>query len=242
MPTSHSLERILLSSLALAALITGAAKSNQAQEVASDQQPRGTTITAPPAPAGPPKIAGDTNLFCAGFVRLEPFNSRGQIVGGHQEQEKFLYAQGANVYINSGSQQGVREGDEFLVVRPLGKVTHVFQQKHGDLGIYFSELGRLRVMKVKDQVSVAQIENSCAEMHLGDLLTEIPARTSPLTRTNETPLDPFGDPSGKSIGRLLMARDFREMPSRNDVIYVDLGSEDNLKSGELVSPFEAART
>lgn len=237
MPIKHPLGRKLLPSMfALIVISAAAMKSVSAQEMAASQQRRPTTITAPEPDRAPGPVAGDTNLYCAGFVRLEPFNNRGQIVGGEQEQEKFLYAQGAIVYINSGAQQGTKEGDEFLVVRPLGKLHHVHQQKHGSLGVYFQELGRLRVTKVKEQVAIAQIQNSCGEMLFGDLLTEIPARTSPLQR-DEVVLDRFIDPSGKPTGRLLMARDNREMPTRNDVIYVDLGAEDNLKSGDYLTIF-----
>src|SRR5262249_8979783 len=144
MPINDSRGRkLVLSSLALFLLASGAILPAKAQsQLNSAPQRRTTTITGPEMQRAPAPVAGDSNLYCAGFVRLESFNNRGQIVGGPQEQEKFLYSQGAFVYLNSGSQQGIREGDEFLVVRPFGKVGHVYKQKHGPVGVYFRELGR----------------------------------------------------------------------------------------------------
>ena len=52
-------------------------------------------------------------------------------------------------------------------------------------------------------------------------------------------LDVFEDPSGKSKGRLFMARDQREVLSKDQIVYIDLGSEDNVQVGDYVTVFRA---
>jgi hypothetical protein len=76
---------------------------------------------------------------------------------------------------------------------------------------------------------------------LGDLLTPIPDRESPVRRADAS-LDRFADPSGKQTGRLMMARDSRELLTRNDVVYIDLGSEDQIKRGDYLTIYRPLGT
>src|SRR5690606_9353912 len=50
-------------------------------------------------------------------------------------------------------------------------------------------------------------------------------------------LDLFGDPSGKPVGRLFMAREMQEALSRANIVYVDLGAEDNVQVGDYMTVF-----
>jgi hypothetical protein len=76
---------------------------------------------------------------------------------------------------------------------------------------------------------------------LGDLLAPVPERESPVQRT-ETDFDRFVDPSGKPTGRLMMAKDNRELVTRNDVVYIDLGSEDQVKRGDYLTIYRPLGT
>src|SRR5688572_33001369 len=76
---------------------------------------------------------------------------------------------------------------------------------------------------------------------LGDLLVDIPVRESPLQRA-ETNLDRFADPSNKQVGRLMMAKDNRELLTKNDIVYIDLGGEDNVKRGDYLTIYRPLGT
>ncbi len=184
---------------------------------------------------------GRSNLECAGYFRLPPLNGLPQVVGGEQEQEKRVYATGDIVYIDAGSQQGVHEGQEFHVIRPRGWVERVYRQKKGNLGVFVQEIGQLRVIRVKSNVSVAQVTFSCDPLLLGDLLTGVPDRTSPEIRTGFS-LERFSDPNGKPTGRVMMARDGREMVARGDLIYIDIGAEDKAVAGDYVTIYRKVGT
>jgi hypothetical protein len=170
-------------------------------------------------------------LECAGYFRLPPLSGLPQIVGAEEEQEKRVYATGHFVYIDAGSQQGVTEGQEFHIIRPRGYVEKVFREKKGNLGVFVQELGALRVIRVKERVSIAQISYACEEVLLGDLLTGPVDRPSP-TAKSVIKIDRFSDPNGKPVGRVMMARDLREMVSVGDLIYVDIGAEDKAVLGD----------
>ena len=192
------------------------------------ESPAAVTSIQPAAPSR------ETEMMCSGFIEHRPPAGRLEIVGAEQEQEQHVFAEGDYVYINGGAQAGVRAGQEFSVIRPRGRFKTRFSRKDGSLGMYTQELGRLRVVNVKQNVSVALVTQSCDNMLLGDLLRAVPARTAPAARV-ELPLERFSEPSGKQQGRIVLARDGREMVSKDEVVYVDLGAEDNVKLGDRLT-------
>ena len=187
------------------------------------------------------RIADKTRLFCAGYIRHQKLPHMPEIVGAVEEQEQRRFSDGEVVYINAGSQQGIREGQTFQIIRPRGDVKGVHKQKIGFLGTYIQEVGQLQVFKVRENTSAAQITFTCDTALLGDLLAPVPDRESPLQRA-EANLDVFADPSGKQTGRLMMAKDNREMVTRNDIVYIDLGSEDQIKTGDYLTVYRPLGT
>lgn len=206
------------------------------------QTPNPTPQLVMPTAAHPLQVAGRTTLYCAGYIRLQRLPHLPEIVGSVDEQEQRTFADGDVVYINAGSQQGIKEGQNFQIIRPRGDVKGVHREKKGFLGTYVQEVGQLQVFKVRENTSAAQITTSCGDMVLlGDLLTAIPDRDSPVQRA-ETNIDRFADPTGKQTGRLMMAKNNREMVARNDVVYIDLGVEDNVKPGDYLTIYRPLGT
>jgi hypothetical protein len=214
---------------------TGYAATGANPEVKSQQQgPRSPEITPPVAKTR--LVAGKTSLYCAGYIRYDRFPKTPEIVGAQEEQEQNTFSEGDVVYLNAGAQQGIKVDQNFQIIRPRGDVKGVYREKKGFLGTYVQEVGQLQVFKVLDRTSIAQITYSCDSALLGDLLVGIPYRESPVER--DASLDLFSDPTGKQTGRLMMARDGREMVTKNDVVYIDLGSEDKVKPGDYLTIYQ----
>ena len=207
------------------------------------QRPTPRRESAPPTVVAPPRVAewaapapavGD--LFCAGFIEYDAQPLHLEVVGSEQEQEQRHHADGDLVFVNAGSAQGMSEGREFAVVRPRGRFKSHWSSKEGALGVFTQVVGRVRLVEVKQNVSVALVTGSCEAILLGDVLRNIAPLQTPPDRSG-VPLDRFADPTGKAQGRIVMARDGREMLSRNQVVYIDLGREDNVKEGDLLTIF-----
>src|SRR3954468_3673877 len=131
------------------------------------------------------RVADRSKLYCAGYIRHQTLPHMPEIVGALEEQEQRRYGDGEVVYINEGSQQGIREGQTFQIIRPRGDVKGVHREKDGFLGTYIQEVGQLQVFKVRENTSAAQITFTCDAALLGDLLAPIPERESPLRRAEE---------------------------------------------------------
>lgn len=233
---SRSLAVLLL--LCVSALATGA-------QTASDQpstpvpQPTPSVVLPQEKTAAP--VAGQTELYCAGFIQYAPAPLNPEIVGGEQEQEQRIYNEGDYVYINAGSQQGINVGQEFSIVRPRGQVTSKLSTKKGWLGVFMVDVGQVRVVSVKERVSVALITNSCETVLLGDLLRQINNRVA-TTERPKAALDRFANPSGKQRGRIVLARDGREYLTTNQIVFIDLGAEDNVKAGDYLTVYRPVGT
>ncbi len=200
------------------------------------QEPQPTPKLLGPEAKPAPRVAGRTNMYCAGYIKYQRFSKAPEIVGGDREPEQRGFSDGDTVFLNWGASQGIKEGQKFQIIRPKGDVKGVFREKKGFLGTFVREMGQLEVFKVFENTAVAQITFSCDQALLGDLLVPIPYREAPLLRT-DVDFDRFLQPSGKPVGRLMMARDGREMVTVNDVVYVDLGSEDKIAPGDYLTIF-----
>jgi hypothetical protein len=174
--------------------------------------------------------------MCGGFIEQQVPTGLPQIVGAAQESVRHLFAGGDLVFIDAGAQAGVKVGQVFEVTRPRGQFRSKFSHKGGSLGVYVQEVGALRVVRVRDRVSVAEVTTSCGDLLLGDLLRPAPALNVPAARA-ESNLDLFAEPTGKQTGHIVLARDGREYLSRNEVVFIDLGAEDNLKVGDYLTVF-----
>ncbi len=216
--------KILSAGVLSSLLVCGAAVFGQNQSTVVVNQP-----------AEVPTVARGNNLYCAGYIQNQPVNSNIEIVGGEQEQEQRVYSDRNLIYINAGAEQGIKESDRFVVTRPRGGFRSPFSDK-GKLGIFTQEVGIVRVITVKPKVSVVQVENACETILLGDLLVPFAVRTAP-DAVERPAFDRFRDPSSKATGRIVLARDGRETVSRDQIVYLDLGAEDNVKSGDYLTIF-----
>lgn len=223
---SFSSRLILLSLMAVAMPFVAFAQGNREQPVVQ------VTLNERPKPAQ--AIAGRNNLYCAGYIQSNAISTANKIIAGQDESDKYFYAQNDYLYINMGNDKGVNVGDVFAVVRPRGGVTSKWTTK--DVGFYVQEVGAVEVVNVKREVSVVRVKTSCDNFLLGDLIELVPIRTSPVVEPL-APFDRFGDPSGKAMGRILMARDGHEMLTRDQIAYVDLGADDSVKIGDRLTVF-----
>jgi hypothetical protein len=208
---------------------------------ANAQTPAATPQMILPTAAQPARVAGESALSCAGYIRYQRFGETPEIVGAEEEQEQRTYSDGDIVYLNAGSRHGIKEGQNFQIIRPRGDVKGVHRNKRGFLGTYVQDIGQLQVFKVRENTSAAKVTFTCDMALLGDLVVEIPTRESPLQRP-EANLDRFADPSGKQVGRLMMARNNRELLAKSDVVYIDLGGEDNVKQGDYLTIYRPLGT
>src|SRR5208337_991923 len=101
-------------------------------------------------------------VYCAGFVSDEKMQDDLRLISGEQSNVKIVFTRGDYVFINKGSNQGVRVGDRFFGVRPDPDPLKVQWFKWQDkllkaMGTIYKDTGQLVVTGVQPNVSTAQV-------------------------------------------------------------------------------------
>src|ERR1700692_738902 len=103
---------------------------------------------------------------------------------GAEASYKIVLSQGENVYINRGSDNGVRVGDRFMVTRETEDPARVEWFKGQTkltkaIGVLYTDIGQLRVVNVQQKTSIAQVAFSCKDMQRGDIVRPFEERPTP---------------------------------------------------------------
>lgn len=180
-------------------------------------------------------------LYCSGEIKTEAVPQDSYIISGERSLTKVVFSAPELVYINRGSAQGLKVGDEFRVVRPVKDL--VYQEWfHGQkellraMGQAWTDLGRIRVTNVGAKVSTAQIVFSCDYMQRADIILPYEERQAIPLRPNNTAVDRYAPATGKS-GMVVTTKRFGQVAGLNNIIYVNLGSSQGAKPGDYMRIF-----
>ena len=115
------------------------------------------------------------DIYCSGTITSESVPRDTYVITGEESNYKNTFQQGDYVYINKGSSQGVKVGDQFSVIRATTDPTDIEWTKWQfsilkKIGTMWEDEGRLRVVVAQPNVSIAQIVNSCNYMQRGDIV------------------------------------------------------------------------
>jgi len=180
------------------------------------------------------QVTAAEEMSCIGSVVDFTMPADLYIAGIENEGTAILAAQGEIVYLNGPRTGFLEVGDINAVVRPVGKVRDPSTGK--DVGIYYKDLGTIRIESIKGSVAVAQILQSCYAMTKGDLVvprTEKPAVEFQGELSNAmTPLPPDG-----LNGTILLGKgDSKELADRQ-ICFINLGWRDGVKTGDRFIAF-----
>ena len=201
---------------------------------------------APPtsvAPRQPGPVATYTDLYCSGYFSVESVQAKAILVGGEESENKSIFSDRDVVYLNQGTASGLKPGEELQVVRTVtdfNKWGSEFARAKSKTryGQYYQDLGRLRVLLAQENSAVAEVIFACEELVAGDLAIPGEQRVSPLQQPDLI-FDKFAPPS-KTAGKIFMTKEFRKLMGMGNIVYVDLGSKQNVQVGDhfrVVRPF-----
>jgi len=178
------------------------------------------------------------DLYCAGFITKETIGRANLITGGDATPERTLYVRGNLIFIGGG---GLQQGEKYSVVRDLHDPNH-FEPFNGqrhqldEMGQPYAELGQIRVVSLRGDTAIAQVEYSCQNMTVGDIV--VPFRQHLPVNYHKTEFQRFPTDSGHLTARIIMAREFDQDVGRGQVVYINAGAEKGIKVGDY---FRAVR-
>jgi hypothetical protein len=181
------------------------------------------------------------DIYCSGTITSESVPHDTYVITGEESNYKNTFQQGDYIYINKGSSQGVKVGDQFSVIRATTDPTDIEWTKWQfsilkKIGTMWEDEGRLRVVVAQPNVSIAQIVNSCNYMQRGDIVLPFNERPAPPLKS-EANFDRFAPPSGKPVAMVVSGKQFAILDGINDIIYVNLGTSQGVKVGDYFRVF-----
>jgi hypothetical protein len=179
--------------------------------------------TEPREPGTAPTIA---DVWCAGMMTNEEVPYDTYLISGEEADPRTVFDQEDYVYINKGASQGVKVGDSFMVLRPESWAVHqktYAEEKMlaGQLGTVWRDVGRLRVVVVHPDLSIALVNYACTPLQRGDYVRPAVDYPAPPYKPLKD-FDRFAPPSGKSTGRIVRAKEFQALLDRGSVVYVNI--------------------
>jgi hypothetical protein len=216
------------------------ASSAWAQQAASEGVPAGVVPTSRSLPIERIQTPSSTDLYCAGFIskQLEP--NVNYIGGGLQSPSSTRFANGDIVYLYGS---GYQVGSQYTILRESRDPNRYesFVGQHSAIaaaGQPYAEMGRLRVIDTRSKMAIGQIEFSCDTVAPGDLA--VPFVEKPKVAFHPpSHFDVFIPATGKTSGRILMARDFDSVLGTGMKVYMNIGSNQGVKVGDY---FRAVRS
>lgn len=200
----------------------------------------GLTATVAAAQSNP-KIPSPGIVYCSGIVTTESVPRNTYVISGEDSNYRIVFNDGDDVFINRGSDDGVKAGDEFQVVREV-QDPYVIQwtewEQHilSKMGRLWSDQARLKVLVARPKVSIARVEGACDFVQRGDIVLPFVERARPEIKV-ESHFDQFVPPNGKPLAMIITGKNFIAAMGNQDVAYVNLGAGQGVKVGDYFRIF-----
>jgi hypothetical protein len=209
--------KIILSGLVLA--LTGAAASAQSK----------------------PAMLSPGDVYCSGIVTTESVPRSTYVITGEESNYRVVFSDGDDVFVNRGSDDGVKAGDEFQVVREV-QDPYIVQWTKWEkdilhkMGHLWADEARLKVVVAQPKVSIARVENACDFVQRGDTVLPFTERAAPQIKVEEH-FDRFAPANGKPLAMIITGKNFIAAMGSQSIAYVNLGSGQGVKVGDYFRIF-----
>lgn len=202
----------------------------------SVQAPEGTVPTSNSFPVERIPTPTYADLYCAGFISKHVLPDANYIQGGLETPTTTKFVRGDVVYLRG---TGYTAGAEYEIVRALQDINkyemYPGQEKlMKEAGQPYEEVGRVKIIDTRSKAAIGQIEYSCDGINPGD--TAIPfAEKQVIAPHGPLRFDRFLPASSSKVsGRIVMAKDFDSVVGTGSKVYINVGSNQNVKIGDYL--------
>lgn len=221
--------------LLLAAISAGA----QDAAVPEVNAPQGTAPTSVSFPVERIQTPTYADLYCAGFINKSLLPNANYVAGGLQTPNTTKFVTGDIVYL-AGT--GYTTGAQFTILREM-RDQNRFEVFPGQAkaveaaGQPYGEVGRVRIVDTRSKMAIGQIEYSCDPINPGDIAVPFAEKPS-ISFHPPLRFDRFIPKTGKTSGRIVLAKDFDSTLGTGMKTYINIGSNQGVKIGDY---FRAVR-
>ena len=186
------------------------------------------------------------DVYCSGIVSTANVPTQTYVITGEESNARLAYTLGDTIYINKGSDEGAKVGDEYSLIRDEKDPSPVEWTKWQDsifnrMGTLWVDLGRAKIVQVLPKSSIAVIDHMCETVQRGDIAVPFEQLPS-LTLKPTAQYQRFAPPDGKSLAMVITGKYFRNEVGNNDIVYVNLGNSQGVHVGDYFRIFRYTGT
>ena len=175
----------------------------------------------------------NADIYCAGFVSKDRISDASFVAGGLETPTDTKFENGEIVYLSGKNYQ---IGQLYNIVRELRDVNEYevypgMRKLLSSVGHPYSDVGRVRVVDLRNKSALAEVVYSCDSINPGDVAVPF-AEREPVAFHVPGHFDRFAPPNSKLTGRIVLAKDFDLVLGTGNTAYLNVGSNQGVKVGD----------
>lgn len=177
-------------------------------------------------------VTEEQTLQCAAYVVSDREDQSLIVVGSEEGDDKLALADRDIVYINKGSNAGVKAGDLYSLHHVSYAVKNPVTGRK--VGTKIETTGWLKVILVQENTACAVIEQACADIHAGDYLKPFEKVNVPMV-VRRPPEDCCATETDKMVRHVVDLQDDASIGGTGHFVTIDAGTEDGIAPGTVFS-------
>jgi hypothetical protein len=154
-----------------------------------------------------------------------------KLVGSEDGATKVAFADRDILYLNKGTNAGVKAGDVYTLHHVTYTVKH--PETGRSIGTKIETTGWVRVILVQENTATVVVEQACADIHLGDYLKTFEKVQVPLILEHPRPTR-LTPPSGKVVGTIVDMEGDATIAGERQLLTLNLGTANGITPGNLL--------
>lgn len=176
-------------------------------------------------------VTEEATLQCADYIANDREDESLRIIGNEEGSDKIAYADRDILYLNKGSNAGIKAGDVYTMHHALNVVKH--PKTRGKLGTKIETTGWAQVILVDENSATVVVQQACADIHAGDYLRPMEKVNVPLVLGRAYP-DRMTPPSGKLTNQYVVdIQGDATIAGAGQLVTIDAGSQGGVAPGNV---------
>ena len=179
-------------------------------------------------------VTEELSLQCASYVVNDREDESLFLVGSEEGFDKNAFGDRELVYLNKGSNAGVKAGDLYTLHHVAYGVKHPRSGKK--LGTKIETTGWVKVILVQENTACAVIEQACFDVHAGDYLKPFEKVNVPMVTRRATE-DCCSTENDKTSRHVVDLQDDVSIGGTGLFVTIDAGTDDGVAPGTVFSVY-----
>jgi hypothetical protein len=179
-------------------------------------------------------VSEEFTMQCAHYIISDPEDESLFVIGSEDGATKVAFTERDILYLNKGSNAGVRPGDVYTLHHRAYPVKHPENGKK--IGTKVETTGWARVILVQENSSTSVVEAACNDIHAGDYAKPLEKPNVPLA-LRRAPADRTTPPTGKAHGWVVDISDDSSIAGAGHLVSIDLGADSGVTPGNILAVY-----